>query len=67
VGERGWLGGLFMFALVAIQRDEAVRGLDDRRVIRGESNMKASHGVSKSDTDFQASKRLPSTVNTGIT
>ena len=66
---------LFMPALVAIQRDEAVRGFYDRLVNRGKPKMKANvavmrkllhaiYGVFKSGTQFQASKCFPTPINT---
>ena len=67
---------LFMPALVAIQRDEAVRGFYDRLVQRGKPKMKANvavmrkllhaiYGVFKSNSVFDPTKCFPAQIPAG--
>jgi len=67
---------LFMPALVAIQRDEAVRGFYDRLVHRGKPKVKANvavmrkllhaiYGVFKSNSAFDATKCFPAPIPAG--
>ena len=65
-----------MPALVAVQRNEAVRGFYDRLVQRGKPKMKANvavmrkllhaiYGVFKSNSTFDATKCFPAQIPTG--